>query len=160
MVGLYHPLEGNIRICLGKDTISNARDYIGYVSQNMKLFYNKTVMYNITLGDRTISDQEVHLICERLNLHDKILKLPQKYEELVTEKVNFSGGEVQRIILARICLQKRPIIILDEITSALDDANVGIVKGIIDELSESSLVVLLTHNLGLLNKAKQIINIT
>lgn len=159
IAGLYRPLSGNITINVDKKSAANARDYIGYASQNMKLFYNKTVMYNITLGDQSISDEEVYFICEKLSLHSKILKLPNKYEELVTEKINFSGGETQRIIFARMYLQKKSIIILDEITSALDTVNTEAVKNIIEDLSKKSLVILLTHNLKLLDNAKQIIKL-
>ena len=85
--------------------------------------------------------------------------MPSKYEEVVTEKVNFSGGEIQRIILARIYLQKKPIVILDEITSALDAKNTKIVKNIIEDMAKNSLVILLTHNLSLLDNASQIIKL-
>lgn len=160
IAGLYHPLDGNIVIKLDKKfALSMRRDCLAYASQNMRLFYNKTIMYNITLGNPKISDKEVYSICKKLNLHNKISKLPNNYNELVTEKVNFSGGEIQRIILSRIYLQKKPIVILDEITSALDFANTEIVKSIIEDLSKNSLVILLTHNLDLLVNAKQIIKL-
>lgn len=159
IVGLYEPIRGNITIEFGKKTNSIVRDNIGYASQNMKLFYDTTIMYNLTLGNQDISDKQVYSICKKLNLHNKILKLLNGYEELITEKVNFSGGEIQRIILARIYLQKKSIVVLDEITSALDTVNTKIVKDVIDDLSKNSLVILLTHNLKLLNNAKQIIKL-
>lgn len=159
MVGLYQPLKGNIMIDFGEETISNVRDNIGYASQNMKLFYNTTIRYNMTLGNNSISNEEIRYICDKLNLNDKILKLPNGYEELVTEMTNLSFGEVQRIILARIYLQRKPINILDEITSSLDCSNTQLAKDVINELSKKSLVVLLTHNLDLLDGAKQLIRL-
>lgn len=159
MVGLYQPLKGNIMIDFGEETISNVRDNIGYASQNMKLFYNTTIRYNMTLGNNSISNEEIRYICDKLNLNDKISKLPNGYEELVTEMTNLSFGEVQRIILARIYLQRKPINILDEITSSLDYSNTQLAKDVINELSKKSLVVLLTHNLDLLDGAKQFIRL-
>lgn len=159
MVGLYQPVEGNIMIDFGRNTVSNVRDNISYASQNMKLFYDTTIRYNLTLGNNDISNEEINYICNKLNLNDKISKLPNEYEELVTERINLSFGEVQRIILARIYLQRKPINILDEITSSLDYSNTKLAKDVIDELSQNSLVVLLTHNLDLLDGAKQTIRL-
>lgn len=159
IVGFYRPLSGNIAINVDKKFASNIRSCMGYASQNMRLFYGATVMYNITLGNKSVPYEKVERICEKLNLHSKILNLPSKYEEVVTEKVNFSGGEIQRIILARIYLQKKPIVILDEITSALDAKNTKIVKNIIEDMAKNSLVILLTHNLSLLDNASQIIKL-
>ena len=159
IVGLYRPTFGNIKIGFEEENFLNIRDNVGYASQNMKLFYDTTIMYNITLGNKNIPEEDVYLICEKLNLHSKISKLPNGYDELVNEKVNFSGGEVQRIILARVCLQKKAINVFDEITSALDVTNTKIVKTIIDDMAKSSLVILLTHNIKLLDQAVEIIKL-
>ena len=78
------------------------------------------------------------------------------YEELITEKINLSGGELQRLNLARVFLQKKPINIMDEITSALDSENVRLAKAVIEELAQTSLVLLITHEKYLLENAKRI----
>lgn len=158
IVGLYYPTSGDIAVSFGRKNL-NVRDNVGYASQNMKLFYGATVIYNITLGNKCISNEQVYAICEKLNLHKKILKLNNGYEEVVNEKINFSGGEVQRIILARVYLQKKPINVFDEITSALDFDNALIAKDVIEDLSKNSLIVLITHDTKLLDSAKQVIKL-
>ena len=84
----------------------------------MQLF-NKTVFQNLKLDEPNILDEEIMTICKRLNLHNKIESLPEKYDTVITENINFSGGEIQRLVLARTYLKHAEINILDEITSAL-----------------------------------------
>ena len=89
-------------------------------------------------------------------MHDTITNLPNGYNELITEKLNLSGGEIQRLNLASVFLQKKAINILDEITSALDPGNALLAKSVIEELAKTSLVLLITHNKNLIQNAKQI----
>jgi len=155
ILGLYEPTAGQVLVDVGGRLVNNLRKEIAYASQNMP-FFNKTIRYNLTLGTENITDEELISICKKLDLHDTIANLPNGYDELITEKLNLSGGEIQRLNLARVFLQKRTINILDEITSALDSGNAQLAKSVIEELAETSLVLLITHSRNLIQNAKQI----
>ncbi|MDR0615164.1 MAG: ABC transporter ATP-binding protein/permease, partial [Lactobacillales bacterium] len=115
---------------------------------------------NLTLGCRNkISDDEIINICSRLGLQEKIERLPEKYDTIINEKINFSGGEAQRLAIARAYLKKAPINIFDEITSSLDEFNFHKVMEIIDEIKQDSMIIIFTHKLEMLESAKKIINI-
>ena len=155
ILGLYQPDSGKVLVDVGQQQIENLRKKIAYISQDM-LFFNETIYYNLTLGNECITKHDVFFICKKLKLHNKFSKLPNGYEELITEKINLSGGELQRLNLARVFLQKKPINIMDEITSALDSENVRLAKAVIEELAQTSLVLLITHEEYLLENAKRI----
>lgn len=155
ILGLYKPTAGQVLVDVGGKQVYNLRKGIAYASQNMP-FFNKTIRYNLTLGTENITDEELIAICKKLDLHDTITNLPNGYDELITEKLNLSGGEIQRLNLARVFLQKKAINILDEITSALDSGNALLAKSVIEELAKTSLVLLITHNKNLIQNAKQI----
>jgi ABC-type multidrug transport system fused ATPase/permease subunit len=80
-----------------------------------------------------------------LRLHEKIMSLPSNYRSVITERVNLSGGEKQRILIARAILKEAPIIIMDEPLSALDAENSELVSRIIMRLAEEKLVLMITH---------------
>jgi len=155
ILGLYKPTAGQVLVDVGGKQVDNLRKEIAYASQNMP-FFNKTIRYNLTLGTENIADEELIAICKKLDLHDTIANLPNGYDELITEKLNLSGGEIQRLNLARVFLQKKAINILDEITSALDSRNAQLAKSVIEELAKTNLVLLITHNKNLIQNAKQI----
>ena len=162
ILDLYKPTNGNIKIELETDMKpekSNAiREYVRYTSQTMQLF-NKTVFQNLKLDEPNILDEEIMTICKRLNLHNKIESLPEKYNTVITENINFSGGEIQRLVLARTYLKHAEINILDEITSALDKDNMLLVQNVIEEMAKTSLVLLITHDKEVLKNAKSILQI-
>lgn len=162
ILDLYKPTNGNIRIELETDITPEkstaVREDVSYASQTMQLF-NKTIFQNLRLNESTVLDEEVITICKRLNLHNKIESLPKKYNTIITENINFSGGEIQRLILARTYLKHAEINILDEITSALDKDNMLLVQSVIEEMAKTSLVLLITHDKGILRNAKSILQI-
>ena len=119
----YDPSAGHIYID-GQDIRqikqSSLRKSIGVVPQDTVLF-NDTIMYNIRYGDVTASDEAVISAAKAANIHDKILAFPDGYETKVGERgLRLSGGEKQRVAIARTILKDAPIILLDEATSALD----------------------------------------
>ncbi|GAB5592954.1 Iron-sulfur clusters transporter atm1 [Umbelopsis nana] len=119
----YEPQQGNIYID-GQNIrdlkLESLRKVIGVVPQDTTLF-NNTIYHNIRYGRIDATEQEVYDAARRAEIHDTIMALPDKYETKVGERgLMLSGGEKQRVSLARSILKKSPIVFLDEATAALD----------------------------------------
>jgi ABC-type transport system involved in Fe-S cluster assembly fused permease/ATPase subunit len=114
---------GNIRVdgYNVKDvTIDSVRRFIGVVPQDTIMF-NDTLMYNLKYANQNATDEEVVAACQAASIHDKIMSFPDKYYTKVGERgLRLSGGEKQRVAIARTLLKNPKIIMLDEATSALD----------------------------------------
>jgi ABC transporter ATM len=119
----YEPQSGNIYVDgqnIKDVTMDSLRRAIGVVPQDTTLF-NNSVYYNINYGRIDASREEVYHAAKRARIHDVIMSLPEKYESTVGERgLMLSGGEKQRISLARTILKNPKILFLDEATSALD----------------------------------------
>lgn len=88
------------------------------------MLFNETVRYNIGYGNHEASEEEIAEAAKSAAIHDRILSFPDQYETRVGERgQKCSGGERQRIAIARVLLKDAPILLLDEATSALDTAN-------------------------------------
>lgn len=147
LMGMYQIQSGEILFDdknMKDISLSTLRSNISYVPQTPEIL-NDTVMNNIQYGVENISVEEIHMLCKRLKIHDKIMSLPMNYDDVITEKVNLSGGEKQRLAIARALLKDTPIIIFDEPLSALDDENSEIVRNIITEESEKRLAIVISH---------------
>jgi len=115
--------SGNIRVD-GQNvrdvTIDSVRRFIGVVPQDTILF-NDTLMYNLKYANQSATDEDVIAACQAASIHDKIMTFPDKYYTKVGERgLRLSGGEKQRVAIARTLLKNPKIIMLDEATSALD----------------------------------------
>ncbi|KAI8051854.1 P-loop containing nucleoside triphosphate hydrolase protein [Thamnidium elegans] len=119
----YEPQSGNIYVDgqnIKDVTMDSLRKKIGVVPQDTTLF-NNSIYYNINYGRIDATREEVEQAAKRARIHDTIMTLPEKYESTVGERgLMLSGGEKQRISLARTILKKPRILFLDEATSALD----------------------------------------
>jgi len=147
----YEPQKGRILID-GQDirlfTLRSLRQNIGLVSQETILF-NDTVKANIAYGKPDSSLNEVIEAAKQAYAHDFIMKLPQGYDTLIGERgLTFSGGERQRIAIARALLKNPPILILDEATSHLDTASERIVQEALDKLKQGRTVFIVAHRLS------------
>ncbi|EJO5347410.1 ABC transporter ATP-binding protein [Clostridium botulinum] len=150
----YDSYEGEIRINkkeLKQYGAKDIRKIISLVSQDIELI-NESIKNNIKMG-RDIRDLKIEEVIKLLGLEDTIKKLELGYNTIVNERVNLSGGEKQRISIARALVKESLIYIFDEPTAALDTINEKRVKGILENLSKEKLVIIITHNLSLLNKA-------
>lgn len=156
----YEPASGSITI--GGINISNVNSekvlaYISLLDQNVFLF-NDTIKNNIGLN--TNADEAAIIKAGiNANCHQFITSLPQGYDTFTGENGNlFSGGERQRISIARAFLKQTPIVLLDEATSSLDIENELAVKEAIQNLlKEDKTVVMVAHNLSVVRQAAQII---
>lgn len=149
MLGSVIPTNGAVKINDIK-TYNIARDIHEWVSvlhQKPHLF-NSTVMNNIRLGNIHASDEEVKEVAKQVQLHDYIESLPNGYNTKIQELgERFSGGERQRIALARILLQKTPIVILDEPTVGLDSITERKLLDTIFKSLEGKTIIFITHHL-------------
>jgi ABC-type transport system involved in Fe-S cluster assembly fused permease/ATPase subunit len=123
MFRYYNCREGSIEID-GHDvkdvTIDSVRRFIGVVPQDTILF-NETLMYNLKYANPKATDDDVYDACRAAAIHDRIMSFPDGYLTRVGERgLRLSGGEKQRVAIARTILKNPKIIMLDEATSALD----------------------------------------
>lgn len=132
---------------------------ISVVFQKVYLFED-TIFNNIRFGKPTATLEEVRTAAKAARCDDFIMALPEGYDTLVQEGGNnLSGGEKQRISIARAILKAAPIIILDETTSALDTENEHEVLAAIEELTENKTVIMIAHRIKTVEKADHIIAI-
>lgn len=138
-------------------TQNSVRQAIGMVPQDTVLF-NDTIAYNIRYGRPDATDEEVMEAARMAQIHDFIEKLPQGYASEVGERgLKLSGGEKQRVAIARTILKAPPILILDEATSALDTHTEREIQSALDEVSQNRTTLVIAHRLSTVVKADQII---
>ncbi|MDP8266150.1 MAG: ABC transporter ATP-binding protein [Candidatus Aceula meridiana] len=155
----YDPIEGVILadgIDLRDVTFKSLRNQIGIVTQETILF-NDTVKANITYGHLEASQDQVEEAAKKAFAHDFILDMPEGYETVIGDRgFRLSGGEKQRIAIARAILKNPPILILDEATSQLDSESEKYVQEALDELMKGRTVVCIAHRLSTIKKATKI----
>ena len=137
--------------------LSSLRDKIGVVSQDVFLF-NDTIKYNISYGKMDATDEEIETVAKAANAHKFISKMPKGYNTLIGERgMKLSGGEKQRIAIARAMLKNPPILVLDEATSALDSESEKLVQEAIETLMKNRTVILIAHRLSTVINADKIV---
>ena len=133
------------------------RRAIGMVPQDTVLF-NDTVRYNIRYGRPDASDAEVEAAAKLSQIHEFVMSLPKKYESMVGERgLKLSGGEKQRVSIARTILKAPPILILDEATSALDSLTEQEIQSALKNVSRNRTTLVIAHRLSTIIEADEII---
>ncbi|HZF91059.1 ABC transporter ATP-binding protein [Streptomyces sp.] len=136
------------------DTLARA---VGVVSQETYLFH-ATVADNLRFAKPDATDEELHAAARAAQIHDHIAGLPDGYDTVVGERGHrFSGGEKQRLAIARTILRDPPVLILDEATSALDTGTEHAVQQAIDALSAGRTTLTIAHRLSTVRGADQIV---
>ena len=156
----YDPEKGAILID-GKDikdfTIESLRERIGIVSQETILF-NDTVRNNIAFGKPDAKIETIMNAAKAANAHNFIMKMPKGYETIVGDRgIKISGGEKQRIAIARALFKDPPILILDEATSQLDTESEKLVQEAINRLMTNRTVLVIAHRLSTVEHADKIV---
>ncbi len=130
---------------------------ISMVFQKVYLF-NDTILNNIKFGKPDVSMEEVITAAKKARCHDFIMELKDGYETMVEEGgASLSGGEKQRISIARAILKDAPIILLDEATASVDPDNEGQIQSAISELVQDKTLVVIAHKLSTIKNADQIL---
>jgi ATP-binding cassette subfamily B protein len=130
---------------------------VGVVSQETYLFH-ATVRENLRFAKPDASDEELYAAAEAARIHQVIAALPEGYDTVVGERgYRFSGGEKQRIAIARTILRNPPILVLDEATSSLDTETERLVQEALDRLSEGRTTIAIAHRLSTVRDADQIV---
>jgi ATP-binding cassette subfamily B protein len=156
----YDTTSGSIKID-GQDirhiTQSSLRQAIGIVPQDTVLF-NDTIYYNIQYGNHDACADEVYKAAKHAKIHDFILSLPNGYDTLVGERgLKLSGGEKQRVAIARTILKKPSIFLFDEATSALDSHTEKEIQASLDEVSQNRTTITIAHRLSTIIDADEIL---
>jgi ATP-binding cassette, subfamily B, bacterial len=132
-------------------------DLVGVVSQETYLFH-ETVRENLRFAKPDATDAEVEAAAQAARIHHVIAALPDGYDTVVGERgYRFSGGEKQRIAIARTILRNPPILVLDEATSSLDTETERLVQEALDRLSEGRTTIAIAHRLSTVRDADQIV---
>ncbi|GJP30179.1 hypothetical protein CLOM_g22947 [Closterium sp. NIES-68] len=130
-----------------KVTINSLRKSIGVVPQDTVLF-NDSIMYNIRYGRPSATDEEVYEAARQAAIHEQILEFPKGYNTVVGERgLKISGGEKQRVALARTFLKGAPILLCDEATSALDSVTEGAILSALQSLARNRTSIFVAHRL-------------
>jgi ATP-binding cassette subfamily B protein len=155
----YDPTAGRILID-GQDIADvqqkTLRSAIGIVPQDTVLF-NDTIGYNIAYGRGGSSQEEVEAAAKGAAIDRFIAVLPERYDSMVGERgLKLSGGEKQRVAIARTLLKNPPILVLDEATSALDSRTEQAIQETLDRVAESRTTIMIAHRLSTIVDADQI----
>jgi ATP-binding cassette subfamily B protein len=138
-------------------TFESLADTVGVVSQETYLFH-ASVAENLRFAKPDATDQELHEAARAAQIHDHIAALPDGYDTMVGERgYRFSGGEKQRLAIARTILRDPPVLVLDEATSALDTQTEQAVQLALDALSAGRTTITIAHRLSTVRDADQIV---
>src|SRR5438876_3251701 len=158
--GLYDATRGRITIAgadSGALSFKALSDLVGVVSQETYLFH-ETVRENLRFAKPDATDEEIENAAQAARIHHAIAALPERYDTVVGERgYRFSGGEKQRIAIARTILRNPPILVLDEATSSLGTETERLVQDALDGLSEGRTTIAIAHRLSTVRDADQIV---
>ena len=158
----YDPSEGSIKI--GGVNIKNIpinvlMDNIAFVFQDSDLITD-TVFNNVAMAKTGSTKEDVIKACKKARCHDFIEKLPDGYDTVLGKGTYLSGGEKQRIAVARAILKNAPILVLDEATSFADSENEYLMQEALSELVKDKTVIMIAHRLNTIENANQILVIS
>lgn len=158
----YDPSEGSIKI--GGVNIKNIpmnalMDRIAFVFQDSDLITD-TVFNNVAMAKAGSTKEDVIKACKKARCHDFIVKLPEGYDTVLGKGTYLSGGEKQRIAVARAILKDAPILVLDEATSFADSENEYLMQEALSELVKDKTVIMIAHRLNTIEHTNQILVIS
>jgi ATP-binding cassette subfamily B protein len=157
---LYEPQEGRVTIDgidVREARLESLAATVGVVSQETYLFH-ESVRENLRFAKPEATDAEVEAAARTARIHDLIVSLPEGYDTVVGERgYRFSGGEKQRMAIARTVLRNPPVLIFDEATSSLDTQTEAAVQAELERLSRGRTTITIAHRLSTVRDAEQIV---
>ncbi len=148
---MYDVQEGTVRIDnrdVRKLTLESIADSIGIVTQETYLFHD-TIRRNLLYGRPNATQEQLEAAAQAANIHGRIMQLPEGYDTVVGERgYKLSGGEKQRLAIARVILKDPKILILDEATSSLDTTSERLVQAALEPLMEGRTTIAIAHRLS------------
>ena len=156
----YDVKGGSIKID-GQDirsvSVESLREALGAVPQDPSLF-NQSILDNVRYARLDATDDEIEEACKAAAVHDKIMTFPDKYKTVVGERgLKLSGGELQRIAIARVILKNPRIVMLDEATSAVDSSTEELIQSAFQKLSAGRTTFVIAHRLSTIMDAHLIL---
>lgn len=157
---LYDPTAGVVELD-GRDlrevTLDSLASHIGMVTQETYLFHD-TLRANLLYANPDATDDEIEAACKAANIHDFIDSLPERYDTIVGERgYRLSGGEKQRIAIARVILNNPKVLILDEATSHLDSASEALIQEAMEVVMKGRTSLVIAHRLSTIVDADRIL---
>jgi ATP-binding cassette subfamily B protein len=157
---LYDPISGRVTIDgvdIRQMTLASLRAQIGMVTQESYLFHD-TIRTNLLFAKADASQPEIEAAARAANIHDFIMGLPNRYETIVGERgYRLSGGEKQRVALARVILKNPRILVLDEATSSLDSESEALIQEALQRVMRGRTSIVIAHRLSTILNADQIL---
>lgn len=137
--------------------LDDLMDQITFVFQNIYLF-NDTVYANLKMGKPDASQAEIEAATKAARCHDFIMSLPRGYQSIIGDRgLKISGGEKQRLSIARALLKDAPIVVLDEATAFIDPENEALIQEAINKLARGKTLIVVAHRLSTITSADQIL---
>lgn len=159
LLGLFEPNAGKILVNdvpLMDYDLRSWLDHIGFVSQDTFIFHS-TIADNISMGDKRFNMSDIIQAAKAANAHEFIMGMPDGYDTIVGDKgMNISGGQQQRLAIARAVLRQPDLLIFDEATSALDNVSEKLVQNAIQKISKQHTVIIVAHRLSTIINADKI----
>lgn len=156
----YDTTSGTIKIddqLINEVTQESLRKNIGIVPQDTVLF-NHSIFHNIQYANQQASEEEVHHAARLANIHDFIMSLPEGYDTIVGERgLKLSGGEKQRVAIARVVLKRPRILIFDEATSSLDSRSEQVILESLRSVAKEHTTLVIAHRLSTIIDADNIL---
>ncbi len=158
IMGFYKPLNGSVRYhpsCLIED-----RPAIAYAGQDPFIF-SASILDNIKIGNARASEDEITAVCKALDIYDTIMNLPNQFETMIgaDSPLSLSGGQLQRICIARACISLAPVVIMDEPTSAIDVQNEIAVLKLLQSMRQKKTLLVVTHSETLSREADYVLTL-
>lgn len=156
VMGFHEPTAGRVifdGIPLSEFDINSYRRHVGYVPQDSVLF-NMSIKDNLRWANESVNEAEITRACQQANAEEFIRQLPNGYNTIVGDRgVRLSGGQIQRIALARAILRQPELLILDEATSALDTYSERLIQQAIESIAKETTVIVIAHRLSTIMNA-------
>ncbi|CAM3664592.1 ABC transporter ATP-binding protein [Kibdelosporangium persicum] len=130
--------------------------HVGFVLQDVRLL-GGSIRDNVALGRPQATDAEIRAACRAAQIHDRITALPRGYDSVAGQDVQLSGGEAQRVSIARALLADTPVLVLDEATAFADPESEAAIQDALSRLAEGRTVLVIAHRLSTITPADQIV---